>query len=85
LYVQSGGVKVGERLGAYTDAVIARSDGVAGASARAAALLGQAVRNQANVLSYSDGFAIVSLVVVGMLVLTAFLRAAPPSPVIAGR
>ena len=78
-------MKVGARLGAYTDAVAARSDGVAGASARAATLLGQAVRNEANILSYSDGFAIVSLVVVGMLILTALPRSSPRPPVIAGR
>jgi len=74
LHVQSGGALIGERLAAYTDAVIARSQGVAGASARAAALLGQAVRTQANVLSYRDGFAIVSLVAIAMLIMTALLR-----------
>jgi hypothetical protein len=49
----------------------------AGASARAAALLAQAVRMQANVLSYRDGFAIASLVVIAMLLLTALLRSIP--------
>jgi hypothetical protein len=39
-------------------------------------LVRQSVTRQ-NVLSYSDGFAIVSLVVVGMLILTALLRSSP--------
>lgn len=73
-HVQSGLADVGERLADYTNAVQARSDGMAGAAARAAALLGQAVRVQANVLSFRDGFAIVALVVIGMLLLTALLR-----------
>jgi hypothetical protein len=68
---------VGERLSAYADAVAARSVGLAGASARAMSLLGQAVRDQANVLSYSDGFTIVSLAAVAMLLLTALLRPSP--------
>jgi hypothetical protein len=46
----------------------------------ALSLLGQAVRNEANVLSYNHGFAIVSLVAVVMLVLTALLGPAPQSP-----
>jgi len=77
LHVQSGGTIVGERLSAYADAVAARSVGLAGASARAMSLLGQAVRDQANVLSYSDGFTIVSLAAVAMLLLTALLRPSP--------
>ena len=67
----------GERLDAYTNGLLARSEGVTHASARAASLLGQAIRNQANVLSYEDGFTIVSLTVVAMLVLTALLRPPP--------
>jgi DHA2 family multidrug resistance protein len=80
LHVQSSGTYVNERLSGYTDAVLARSDGLAGAAARAASLLGQAVRNEANVLSYNHGFAIVSLVAVAMLVLTALLGPSPQSP-----
>ncbi len=76
-YVQSGGTRVGVRLDAYTDAVLARSDGLTGAAARATSLLAQAVRNQANVLSYKDGFTIVSLTVIGMLLMTALLRPSP--------
>ena len=77
LHVISGGPGVSERLAAYGNAVAARSDGLAGASERAASLLIQAVRNQANVLSYRDGFTIVSIAVIAMLVLTALLRPAP--------
>ncbi len=79
LHVEVGGTGAAERLSAYADAVTARSEGLAGASARAASLLVQAVRNQANVLSYKDGFAIVSLTVLGMLLLAALLRPPPPA------
>ena len=77
LHVQSGGALADERLTAYTDALLARSVGVTGASARALLLLGQAIRDQANVLSYSDGFMIVSFAAVAMLILTALLRPVP--------
>ncbi len=77
LHIQSGGLLGGQRLTAYTDAVLARSTGQAGASARAASLLQQAIRGQANVISYQDGFLIVSLAVVAMLVMTALLRRSP--------
>jgi DHA2 family multidrug resistance protein len=77
LHVQAGGVRETARLSAYTDFVLPRSGGAADASARAASLLAQAVRGQANVLSYRDGFAIVSFVAIGMLVLVALLRPAP--------
>jgi DHA2 family multidrug resistance protein len=77
LHVISGDTSATERLAAYSSAIVARSDGFAGASARAAAMLVQAVRNQANVLSYRDGFFVVSLAVIVMLLLTALLRPAP--------
>jgi MFS transporter, DHA2 family, multidrug resistance protein len=79
LHVQSGGADVGNRLAAYTDAVMARSEGLAGAAARGASLLAQAVHTQANVLSYRDGFATVTLIVITMLILTALLRNPPQS------
>ena len=79
LHVQSGSVMAGDRLNSYTDALFARSDGLPDASARAASLLGLAVRSQASVLSYIDGFTVVSLVVVAMLGLVALLRE-PPAP-----
>ncbi len=49
----------------------------AGAASRATSFLVQAVRNQAYVLSYHDGFIAVSVAVIAMLLLTALLRPAP--------
>jgi DHA2 family multidrug resistance protein len=77
LHVQSGGALAGERMAGYGAAVAARSVGPADAAARAASLLGQAVRNQADVLSYRDGFVIVSLAAIVMLGMTALLRPPP--------
>ncbi|HTW25891.1 MAG TPA: MFS transporter [Acetobacteraceae bacterium] len=77
LHVESGGAITGERLSAYAAAVAARSDGLPDASGRAAQLLGQAVRAQANVLSYEQGFAAVAAAGIVMLLLTALLRPAP--------
>jgi DHA2 family multidrug resistance protein len=77
LHVQSGGLLAGQRLTGYTDAVLAKSVGQAGASARAASLLAQAIRGEANVLSYQDGFLIASLAVLAMLLMTALLRRPP--------
>jgi len=77
LHVMSGASDVAERLAAYTDAIAARSIGATGATSRAALLLAQAVRDQANVLSYRDGFTIVSIAVIAMLLMTAMLRPAP--------
>ncbi len=79
-HVQAGGVLTNARLSSYSDALLARSDGVSGASNRAASLLAQAVRAQANVLSYTDGFMAVSVTVIAMLGLVALLRKGPPSP-----
>lgn len=80
LHVTSGASSVLERLAAYADAIAARSPGTAGAASRATSLLVQAVRNQAYVLSYHDGFTAVSLAVIVMLLLTALLRSAPSPP-----
>jgi DHA2 family multidrug resistance protein len=80
LHLMSGDGNVAERLAAYTDAIAARSLGAAGAASRAASLLAQAVRNQANVLSYRDGFTIVVIAAIVMLVMTALLRPAPAPP-----
>jgi len=77
LHVVSGSMPVGERLGQYASALAARSEGLTGASARAVSLLTQAVRNQASVLSYQDGFTVLALTVVPMLALTALLRCSP--------
>jgi hypothetical protein len=40
-------------------------------------LLATAVRDQASVLSYRDGFTVVAWTAIGMLVLTALLRPSP--------
>jgi DHA2 family multidrug resistance protein len=80
LHVMSGGSDVTERLAAYTKAVADRSIGATGAASRAASLLAQAVRDQANVLSYRDGFTFVTLAVIAMLLMTALLRPAPAPP-----
>jgi DHA2 family multidrug resistance protein len=85
LHVQSGAALAEERLSAYADAVLARSAGAPGASARAASLLGQAVRSQASVLSYVDGFTVVSFAVVAMLGMAALLREAPAPSTPEGR
>jgi MFS transporter, DHA2 family, multidrug resistance protein len=77
LHVQSGGTLAGERLDLYRNGLLAQSEGLSHASARAASLLGQAVRDQANVLSFEDGFTIVSLTVIAMFLLTALLRPPP--------
>lgn len=76
-HVMSGAGDVAQRLAAYSGAMLARSDGLTGASARGVSLLALTVRSQANVLSYRDGFATVALVVILMLVMTAMLRPAP--------
>ena len=80
LHVISGASDVAERLAAYTNAIATQSIGATGAASRAASLLAQAVRDQADVLSYRDGFTIVSIAVVAMLLMTAMLRPAPTSP-----
>ncbi len=77
LHVLTGGSGPTDRLAAYSNAVLARSDGLTEASARGASLLALTVRNQASVLSYRDGFTIISLAVIVMLVLAALLRPAP--------
>ncbi|MBV8455889.1 MAG: MFS transporter [Acetobacteraceae bacterium] len=77
LHAMNGGGYTGDRLTAYTDAVLARSVGAGEASSRGASLLATAVREQASVLSYRDGFAVVAVTAIGMLVLTAMLRASP--------
>ena len=77
LHVVNGGGYTGDRMAAYTDAVLGRSGGLAQASARGASLLATAVRDQASVLSYRDGFTVVAWTAIGMLVLTALLRPSP--------
>lgn len=78
LHVQAGSTLTVERLGGYAGAVGDRS--VGSAAARATGLLAQAVRTQATVQSYVDGFALVALVMAGALVLVALLGPAPQGP-----
>jgi DHA2 family multidrug resistance protein len=80
LHVQSGTGAATARLAALTQGMLARAPGSDIAQGRAAVLLGAAVQQQANVLSYIDGFAIVAVAAVVMLTLTALVRAAPPAP-----
>jgi DHA2 family multidrug resistance protein len=79
LHVQSGALLTTERLQGYAAAVQARSTDSSGASARSLGLLAQAVRSQATVQSYVDGFALVGLVV-GTLILVTLLNPAPQGP-----
>jgi DHA2 family multidrug resistance protein len=74
LHVQSGSGIVTHRLTEVASALVGRSVGEADASARAADLLAQSVRVQANVLSTIDGFYAVAFAVVVMLCLLTLLR-----------
>jgi MFS transporter, DHA2 family, multidrug resistance protein len=47
------------------------------ANARATALLADAVRNQAYVLAFIDGFMVLGFAVIGVLLLMLFLRVPP--------
>jgi hypothetical protein len=78
--VQSGTGPAATRLAELTQAMLARAPSTEAAQGRAASLLGSAVRTQANVLSYIDGFTIVTLAAVVMLAMTALLRPAPAPP-----
>ena len=80
LHVQSGGLLTTERLQGYAAAVQDRSQGMAGAAVRATGLLAQAVRTQATVQSYVDGFALVGLAIGGTLALVALIGRAPQGP-----
>lgn len=80
LHVQTGGLLTADRLQEYAAAVQARSAGAGAANARATGLLAQAVRTQANVQSYVDGFLLVALVMLGALFLIALLSPAPHGP-----
>jgi DHA2 family multidrug resistance protein len=77
LHVQTGSFEVSGRLKELAQELAARTAGSELAQERAAALLGNAVRIQANVLSFIDAFSIVALVTAVMLGLTALLRPAP--------
>ena len=80
LHVQPGSLLTTDRLQEYAAAVQTRSAGLGAASARASGLLAQAVRTQANVESYLDGFVLVALLMVAGLAVVALLGPAPHGP-----
>ena len=84
LHVVVGSHTTAQRLEQYANAVSSRSNGTAGASARAAALLAHSVQNQASVLSFIDGFMLLGLATVGALLLMLILKDPPAQPVILG-
>jgi MFS transporter, DHA2 family, multidrug resistance protein len=81
LHVQSGGTAVLDRLEDYRDAVSGRGN----EAARATGLLAQAIRTQANVQSFVDGFALVGVLVACGLVLVALMGPAPRGPASPGQ
>lgn len=78
LGVQLGDTDVTARMAQLTASLLPRSLGPADAASRAAQLLGQAVRTQASVISFIDGFGVVTVVAIGMLLVVALLREPPP-------
>jgi DHA2 family multidrug resistance protein len=84
LHVVVGAHATEERLQHYANAVGGRSNGPAEASARASELLAHAVQNQASVLSYIDGFMLLGLATIGMLLLMLALKDPPVHPVTLG-
>src|SRR5271154_5385479 len=79
LHVVAGSYATDQRLQYYAKLIGARSDGTAQADARATALLAHAVQNQANVLSYIDGFMLLGFTVIGALLLMLVLKDPPNS------
>jgi DHA2 family multidrug resistance protein len=80
-HVTAGSIYTIQRLQDYADAVIARSVGQTGATARATALLAGAVQTQASVLAYIDGFMVIGFAAIGVLLLMLLLREPPGLPV----
>lgn len=83
LNVQTGDTDVLARISGVTATLLPRSLGPTDAANRATQLLGQAVRTQASVISFIDGFGIVTVVAIGMLLLVAVLRKPPPQDAVA--
>ncbi len=77
LHLQSGAGPVTARLADLAHVMLPRAPTTDIAIGRAASLLGNTVRAQANVISYIDGFAIVAWTTVIMLAMTGLLRRAP--------
>jgi MFS transporter, DHA2 family, multidrug resistance protein len=77
LHVQVGDSIVDHRIQAYAEAVYPRSPGLSEAYSRALDLLSSAVRKQAHVLSYIDGFAVVAFATCAAFVVIALLSDPP--------
>ena len=77
LHVISGDTAATGRIAAYAGALASRSNGADQASLRASSLLGQTVRVQANIVSFIDGFGIVVVATIAMLLVVATLRKPP--------
>jgi DHA2 family multidrug resistance protein len=82
LHVFSGASQVAVRLQDYVNAVIGHSVGAPAAQGRALVLLATAVRKQAYVLAYIDGFLFLSFAVIVALMLMLLLRPAPEQSVL---
>jgi DHA2 family multidrug resistance protein len=77
LHVAIGSALTDQRLQGYARAVGDRSIGDTQAHSRATALVARAVQNQANVLSYIDGFMVLGFAVIGALLFMLLLRDPP--------
>lgn len=82
-HVEAGSYLTAARLQGHAAGLAQRSLGPAEADARAVGLLAQAVRRQASVLAYADGFALLGHAAVGCLLLMLLLRAAPEAAAVA--
>ena len=80
LNVEAGDLLTQGRLHAYAAAVSPQSIGPAQANARAVGLLSSAVRKEANIQAYIDGFLAVAIIMLLALVLAALLRPPPVGP-----
>jgi DHA2 family multidrug resistance protein len=78
--VPAGAPATNLALQSYAGAVAARSAGTVEAAQRSAALLGGAVRTQANILAYSHGFLVLALSTVGALLLLALVPVSADHP-----
>jgi MFS transporter, DHA2 family, multidrug resistance protein len=77
LHVTAASLLTDQRLQNYVGVVGGRSAGEDEANSRATALLAQAVRSQADVLAYIDGFMFLGFAVIGALLLMLLLRDPP--------
>jgi DHA2 family multidrug resistance protein len=82
LHVFSGAGQVSVRLQDYVNAVAAHSVSATAAQGRALVLLATAVRRQAYVLAYIDGFLFLSFAVIVALLLMLLLRPSPEQSVL---